>query len=62
MLFRKRKEGFYADFFIFCSHKHRYEVASKAAADSWSAKNMLVLGIVILGLLFFHLTDRKSVV
>ena len=35
---------------------NRYEVASKAAADSWSAKNMLVLGIVILGLLFFHLT------
>ena len=28
---------------------NRYEVASKAAADSWSAKNMLVLGIVILG-------------
>ena len=35
----------------------RYEVASKAAADSWSAKNMLVLGIVILGCLGFHLTD-----
>ncbi|MBQ9172323.1 MAG: succinate dehydrogenase cytochrome b subunit [Bacteroidales bacterium] len=34
----------------------RYEVASKAAADSWSAKNMFVLGIVILGLLFFHLS------
>ncbi|MBO4566970.1 MAG: succinate dehydrogenase cytochrome b subunit [Bacteroidales bacterium] len=34
----------------------RYEVASKAATDSWSAKNMLVLGIVILGILFFHLT------
>ncbi len=34
----------------------RYEVASKAAADSWSAKNMCVLGIVILGILFFHLT------
>ncbi|MBP9998506.1 MAG: succinate dehydrogenase, partial [Bacteroidales bacterium] len=34
----------------------RYEVASKAAADSWSAKNMLVLGIVILGLIAFHLT------
>lgn len=34
----------------------RYEVPSKAAADSWSAKNMLVLGIVILGLLCFHLT------
>ena len=34
----------------------RYAVASKAATDSWSAKNMLVLGIVILGFLFFHLT------
>ena len=34
----------------------RYEVASKAATDSWSAKNMLILGIVILGILFFHLT------
>ncbi|MBP5721252.1 MAG: succinate dehydrogenase cytochrome b subunit [Bacteroidales bacterium] len=34
----------------------RYEVVSKAAADSWSAKNMLVLGVVILGLLCFHLT------
>ena len=34
----------------------RYEVASKAAADSWSAKNMFVLGIVILGILCFHLT------
>lgn len=34
----------------------RYEVASKAAADSWSAKNMLVLGIVILGFICYHLT------
>ena len=34
----------------------RYEVASKAQADSWSATNMFVLGIVILGILFFHLT------
>ena len=34
----------------------RYEVPSKAAADSWSAQNMLVLGIVILGVLVFHLT------
>lgn len=34
----------------------RYEVSSKAAADSWSARNMFVLGLVILGLLFFHLT------
>ncbi|MCQ2162757.1 MAG: succinate dehydrogenase cytochrome b subunit [Bacteroidales bacterium] len=34
----------------------RYETASVAAADSWAAKNMLVLGIVVLGILFFHLT------
>jgi succinate dehydrogenase / fumarate reductase cytochrome b subunit len=34
----------------------RYEVASKAAVDSWSAKNMFVLGIVILGIIAFHLT------
>ena len=35
----------------------RYEVASRAAADSWSARNMFVLGIVILGCIGFHLTD-----
>ena len=35
----------------------RYEVASKAQNDSWSAKNMAVLGLVVLGLLAFHLTD-----
>ena len=34
----------------------RYEVPSKAAVDSWSAKNMVVLGIVILGFICFHLT------
>lgn len=34
----------------------KYEVASKVAADSWSAKNMVVLGIVILGFIAFHLT------
>lgn len=33
----------------------RYEVSSVAAADSWSAKNMFVLGIIILGFIFFHL-------
>lgn len=33
----------------------RYEVASKAATDSWSARNMFVLGIVILGFIAFHL-------
>ncbi len=34
----------------------RYEVASKAASDSWASKNMFVLGIIILGILFFHLS------
>jgi len=34
----------------------RYEVSSKAATDSWSARNMLVLGLVVLGFIFFHLT------
>ena len=34
----------------------RYEVASKAKADSWSAKNKLVLGLSILGFLDFHLS------
>ena len=33
----------------------RYEVASKAATDSWAARNMFVLGIVILGIIVFHL-------
>ena len=33
----------------------RYEVASKAKAESWAAKNMLVLGIVVLGIVVFHL-------
>ena len=35
----------------------RYEVPSKAAADSWSARNMFVLGIVIIGFIVFHLTQ-----
>lgn len=34
----------------------RYEVASKAKTDSWSSKNMCVLGVVILGFIAFHLT------
>ncbi|MBP5572232.1 MAG: succinate dehydrogenase cytochrome b subunit [Bacteroidales bacterium] len=34
----------------------RYEVASKAKTDSWSSKNMVVLGLIILGFLFFHLS------
>lgn len=35
---------------------NRYEVPNKAATDSWSSKNMFVLGIVVLGVLAFHLT------
>ena len=34
----------------------RYESKSVAEADSWAAKNMFILGIVILGILFFHLS------
>ena len=34
----------------------RYAVPSKAKNDSWAAKNMFILGILILGLLGFHLT------
>ena len=34
----------------------RYKVASKAKNDSWSAKNMAILGILVLGILGFHLT------
>lgn len=36
--------------------KERYAVANKAQADDWAAKNMIFLGIVILGILAFHLT------
>ena len=35
---------------------NRYAVSNKGAADSWSARNMLVLGIVVLGIIFYHLT------
>ena len=33
----------------------RYAVANKTKAESWAAKNMLVLGVVILGIIAFHL-------
>ena len=39
-----------------CGGLKRYEAKSVAAADSWAAKNMFILGIVILGILFFHLS------
>ncbi len=35
---------------------NRYEVASKARTESWASKNMLVLGIIVLGLIALHLT------
>jgi succinate dehydrogenase / fumarate reductase, cytochrome b subunit len=34
----------------------RYAVANKTKADSWAAKNMFVLGVIVLGFLCFHLT------
>ena len=34
----------------------RYAVPSKAKNDSWSAKNMAVLGVIVLGFIGFHLT------
>lgn len=34
----------------------RYAVANKTKAESWASKNMLVLGVVVLGLIAFHLT------
>ena len=34
----------------------RYAIPHKGHADSWSAKNMFVLGIIVLGCLVFHLT------
>ena len=34
----------------------RYAVDNKAQTDDWASKNMFVLGIVVLGILFFHLT------
>jgi len=37
-----------------------YAVSNKGAADSWSARNMLVLGIVVLGFICFHLTQFWS--
>lgn len=38
----------------------RYEVASKAKAESWASKNMFALGIVVLGFIAFHLTHFWS--
>ena len=35
----------------------RYEVANKAATDSWAARNMIWLGLIVLIGLALHLTD-----
>ena len=34
----------------------RYAVANKTKAESWAAKNMLVLGVIVLGLAIFHMS------
>ena len=34
----------------------KYAVRNKAKTDSWSAGNMALLGLVIMGILFFHLS------
>ncbi len=38
----------------------RYEGGSKAKAESWASQNMLLLGIVVLGIVAFHLTHFWS--
>ena len=39
-----------------CGGLKRYEVSCNSKADSWSARNMLVLGIIVLGFICLHLT------
>jgi succinate dehydrogenase / fumarate reductase cytochrome b subunit len=51
----------YACYMTYCNIQtrggyNRYEVASKARTESWASKNMLVLGIIVLGLIALHLT------
>lgn len=51
----------YAFYLTICNIKSRggysrYEVSSKAKTESWASKNMLALGIIVLGILAFHLT------
>ncbi len=36
--------------------KQRYAVANRAKTDDWASANMLVLGIIVLGVLGFHLS------
>ena len=35
----------------------KYAVRNKAQTDSWGSRNMFVLGLMILGCIFIHLTD-----
>ena len=51
----------YACYLTYCNIQtrggyNRYEVASKARTESLASKNMLVLGIIVLGLIALHLT------
>ena len=40
--------------------EQRYEVSNKAKTDSWSARNMFVLGLIVLLGIALHLTDFWS--
>ena len=34
----------------------RYAVTHKGKSESWASKNMLVLGVIVLGVIFFHMS------
>ena len=34
----------------------RYAVAHQGKSESWASKNMLVLGVIVLGMVFFHMS------
>ena len=40
----------------------RYAGGSKGKAESWAAKNMLLLGVIVLGLVAFHLNHFWAVI
>lgn len=50
----------YASYITLCNlrarGKERYAVRNSGPKDSWAAKNMFVLGVIVLGFLAFHLT------
>lgn len=55
----------YAFYLTLCNIKtrggyNRYEVSSKAKTESWASKNMLALGIIVLGVIALHLTHFWS--